>query len=260
MRLEGFIFGQNNLHIPAVVTLVDPEDNSTQIIELGKDERYTIDGTETNLRSGNLKVVFSSQGYNSLMVDLSTIVDGARDIHLQKNNSVALVLIAAGLFYVLYSKKKKVGAITTNDVTPFLLIAGAVLGFTALKKVLDTLGLGGNPAIPEQQNPDSPWKPGYWKKYSSFTYVIDPGTAKQYAETIHNAFSVFQDDYNAIFSVFSSLRTKANVSFLADIFAQQYNEDLLTFLGNGGGVLPWDGLSSEHLKNILTLVDKLPAK
>ena len=55
------------------------------------------------------------------------------------------------------------------------------------------------------------------------------------------------------------MKTKANVSYLADIFSQAYNEDLLTFLTDGGGILPWDGLSETHLKTITDLVAALPS-
>jgi len=131
-----------------------------------------------------------------------------------------------------------------------------------VKKLLERFGVlegAGTQSVQQQQSdPLSPWKPTYWKQFTTFTVALSTTQAQQYAGTIHNAFGIFQDDYNAVWGVFSNMRTKSNVSFLADIFLQKYNEDLLTFLTNGGGVLPWDGLSEDHLKNITSYVNSLP--
>jgi hypothetical protein len=96
------------------------------------------------------------------------------------------------------------------------------------------------------------------QQFSSFTYALTADQAEDFAYKIQNAFTVFQDDWNVILSVFSQMRTKANVSFLADIFMQQYNEDMLSFLTDGGGVLPWDGLSKSHMDTLINMVQKLP--
>jgi hypothetical protein len=61
-------------------------------------------------------------------------------------------------------------------------------------------------------------------------------------------------------AAFSQVKTKAAVSFLADVFQQRYKQDLLTFLTNGGGILPWDGLSDNQLRTLLTYTNRLPAR
>ena len=146
--------------------------------------------------------------------------------------------------------------------TDALLIGGGVIAFFAIKKLLIKFGIASGPGtqqtINELTNPGSPWKPEYWKKGSG-ALLIKNAVADKYATTIHNAFTVFQDDFNAIVSVFSQLKTKSQVSYLAQKFAEKYNEDLLQFLTNGGGILPWDGLSDSQLLQITNYVNKLPA-
>jgi len=259
MRVEGYIYGANDKPLAAVVTLVDNETNTVSTIQVNTDGRYTIDFDETAPGIDNLEVVFSSQGYKSLSLTLGQLRGGTTDIFLEKTNTLFLIAVAVGLFYVFKNKKKKVGALQTQDLMPFLMIAGAVLGFNALTKLLDKLGLGKDPAAADLSDPNSPWKPNYWRQFTTFTYSVSLAEADQYAETIHNAFTVFNDDFNAIMGVFSNLRTKANVSYLSDIFFRKYNEDLLSFLGDGGGLLPWDGLSSAHKSELISYVSKLPS-
>jgi hypothetical protein len=147
--------------------------------------------------------------------------------------------------------------ISTTDI---LLIGGGLLAFTAIKRLLIAGGLAAGPgtkaASDEIIDPRSYWKPTYYKRTGGL--LIRRADADRYARQIHRAFSIFQDDFNAIMAVFSKLPSKAAVSWLADVFQQIYKEDLLTFLTNGGGILPWDGLSDNQLKQLLALTNKLP--
>jgi hypothetical protein len=237
---------------------LDATGNTITVLQVAAGNTYVADYAESVLRG--LTFSFSSPGYNSQTATGAELIDSGSNIHLEKSNTLLLLGIGAGLAYA-FSKtrqRKKVGALQGSDITPVLLIAGGILGINAISKLLDKLGLGGNPATSEIVDPNSPWKPNYWRQYTYFTYAITVQQAKDFAATIHNAFSVFNDDFNAIMGVISQMRTKANVSFLSDIFTQTYNEDLLSFLGDGGGILPWDGLSKEHMQQILAYVDKLP--
>jgi hypothetical protein len=56
---------------------------------------------------------------------------------------------------------------------------------------------------------------------------------------------------------FKKLQYKTQVSYLADKWQQQKGSDFLSFLGNGGGILPWDGLSTEHLSALINYVNTL---
>ena len=147
--------------------------------------------------------------------------------------------------------------ITTTDV---LLIGGGLLAFTAIKRLLIAGGLAAGPgtkaASQQIVDPGSYFKPAYYKRAGG--RLIVRSKAEMLADQIHNAFGLFQDDFNAIMAAFSQLPSKAAVSWLADVFQQKYKEDLLTFLTNGGGLLPWDGLSDSQLKTLLTFTDKLP--
>lgn len=149
--------------------------------------------------------------------------------------------------------------ITTKDV---LYISGALIGYTLIRNVLIKAGFAAGPGTQsvsaQMVNPDSYFKPTFYKRTGG--RLITRATAEMFANRIHNAFGLFQDDFNAVFSVFSQVKTKAAISFLADVFQQKYKQDLLTFLTNGGGILPWDGLSDAQLKQVLELTNKLPNK
>lgn len=143
-----------------------------------------------------------------------------------------------------------------------LLVGGGLAVLLTLKSVFVKLGLssgaGSQQTQNELENPNSVWKPNFWKKTGGL--ILRRADAENYSKTIHNAFGVFQDDFNSIMGVFSRLKAKTQVSFLADVFNQIYGEDLLTFLTNGGGLFIWDGLSDAQLKQITDLVKKLPTK
>ena len=149
--------------------------------------------------------------------------------------------------------------ISTTDV---LLIGGGLLAFTAIKRLLIAGGLAAGPgtqaASQNITDPASYWKPSYYKRTGGL--LIRREAAERYAAQIHNAFGLFQDDFNAVMAAFSKMPTKAAISFLSDVFQQKYNEDLLTFLTNGGGLLPWDGLSDAQLKQLIAYTNKLPNK
>jgi hypothetical protein len=149
--------------------------------------------------------------------------------------------------------------ISTTDV---LLIGGGLLSFTAIKRLLIAGGIAAGPgtkaASDEIIDPRSYWKPSYYKRTGGL--LVRRADAERYARQIYNAFGIFQDDFNAVLAAFNRMPSKAAVSFLADVFQQQYKQDLLTFLTNGGGILPWDGLSDNQLKQLLAFTNKLPNK
>lgn len=149
--------------------------------------------------------------------------------------------------------------ISTTDV---VLIGGGLLAFTVIKRLLIAGGIAAGPgtkaASDEIIDPRSYWKPSYYKRTGGM--LVTRAYAEYSAKQIHNAFGIFQDDFNAILAVFNNMPSKAAISWLADVFQQMYKEDLLTFLTNGGGILPWDGLSDAQLKQLLAFTNKLPNK
>lgn len=256
MRLQGYIYGEGGTSIRANVLLYDPATRSSQVIEILPGEQYTIDGDESAIEK--MLVTISATGYADYVTTVSDLIFKGGNVALQRPSAIVPIIVVSAAALALMKKGGKVGAASSGDLSSVVLVGGVLLVANVISKILDKLGLGGDPSKDEQADPGSPWKPAYWHQFSSFTYAINEAQARAYSETIHDAFGLFQDDYNEIMSVFSALRTKANVSYLAEIFAKVYNEDLLSFLTDGGGILPWDGLSKEHLQTILAYVDKLP--
>ena len=146
--------------------------------------------------------------------------------------------------------------------TDVLLIGGGLLAFTAIRRLLIAGGIAAGPgttsAVQQITDPGSYWKPLYYKRTGGI--LIQRAAAERLAKQIHDAFGVFQDDFNAVMAAFSQVKTKAAISFLSDVFQQRYKQDLLTFLTNGGGILPWDGLSDSQLRTLLSYTNKLPAR
>jgi hypothetical protein len=212
----------------------------------------------------NYAVIFRAKGYKEQKIQVSTLIDNP-DITMVKasGNTIEpwMILLVVAAVAIIAKKKKKVsGSLGNTDVITIFYLVGGVLSFILIKQILEKLGFwGGKDVSNEQTNPGSEWKPGYWKQFTSFSYAITSSQAMNFAKQIHDAFTVWQDDFNTIFSVFSQMRTKANVSFLADVFQTGYGEDLLTFLTDGGGILPWDGLSTAHMTTLINLVNKLPS-
>jgi len=214
-------------------------------------------------------VAFNAPGHTERVIPFNALEVGP-DVYMERSRSIpiaAVIAISATALVLTNNKRsKRLGAaggnskMTTQDVMPFIYIGGAILAISIVNKILDKLGLmGSKKRHNEIENPNSAFKPAYYKQYSVYTYAITTSQAKSFAYTIHNAFGVFQDDYNAVLSVFNQMRTKCNVSYLAEIFIQEYGEDLLNFLTDGGGILPWDGLSREHLDEIIDMVNNLPS-
>ena len=150
------------------------------------------------------------------------------------------------------------------DINPnTVLIAGtAVFGLVVARKILISLGLlggrGQREVQQELQNPSSPWKPTFWKSAPVGSALLRRATADEYSKKIYDALNWYADDTAAVTGVFSALKTKSQVSFLADVFMQQYNADLLSFLQEGSDTFPWNGLSDDELLRITNLVDRLP--
>lgn len=150
--------------------------------------------------------------------------------------------------------------ITAKDV---LYVGGALVAFTLIRNVLIRAGIAAGPgsqsASTQITDPRSYWKPTFYRTQAG-ARLITRARAELFAKRIHDAFGIFQDDFNAVMSIFSQVPSKAAVSWLSDVFQQKYKQDLLTFLTNGGGILPWDGLSDAQLKQLLDLTNKLPNK
>ncbi len=249
---EGAIFDSKGQPLHGVTIYLEDVDTGTR-------------GKETVLQYNTYKVwddydvyvIFSKSGFQEQKLPISALQGYSEIIMTKGSGSLWILAAGVGIAYVM-SDSKKVGAVSSEQVKAGLYITGGLIGLVLVGKLFTKLGLGADPAAGDATDPGSPWKPNYWQQFSSYSYAITQQQAEQYSKSIHDSFTITQDDFNRIKSVFFALRTKANVSYLSYIFTAMYNEDLLSFLGNGGGILPWDGLGTSQMQILIDYVNKLP--
>lgn len=172
-----------------------------------------------------------------------------------------------------------------NEINTVLLIggiAGAFLLFKGLKggitSLFSSLAQSLNLAETEtekqsaQQYAIEPqvnaWNPNYWKILRD----KNPGKRVQLMQmAVTNA--IAQDCYDAVYKwlpiapdgqkvlgAFSQIKTKSQVSWLAEQFYKKYKRDLLTYLDNGEPFFVGNtGLPDQSMKKLLTYVNSLPS-
>jgi len=161
-------------------------------------------------------------------------------------------------------KKNKIGGIGKVETKDVMLIGGGLLALTVVNKILVALGLskgkGGANVATELANPNSPWKPAFYKSIPAGTnyYTLTAYGGEAFSKKIYGAFTLFKDNFDTIMSVFNQLQAKSQVSVLSEYFYNIYTRDLLTFLTDGGGIMPWDGLSDSQFLTLTTYVKNLP--
>lgn len=144
------------------------------------------------------------------------------------------------------------------------LIIGLVavyFGYTkVIKPLLESVGLSQSEAELEVErqssNPASPWNPNFWRK-SNATIITNDAVTK-FINTIWNAPGYFNDDFDAVLGVFKQLKTKSQVSYLADKFNKVKGKDLLNWL-QGGSALNWpaDRFSADQVNQLIKYVNGL---
>lgn len=230
--------------------------------------------------SDYIPFTFPSSEYQHLFeLERTADLPGVTLTTKKSSNSLLLLLLIVP-FIIKEQKSKSVGKLNRNEVVTYIIIAAAILGLTFINKnIFDTVhnllvslgiakGQGEQQTNQEQTNPYSPWKPGFYQSAPAGALLLYNDQADQYAQDIFDAFGVLSDDFENVMGVFSQLQTQSQVSYLADRFSKKTftswigssvtGLDLLTFLTNGGGVLPWDGLSDSHLKILTDYVNNLP--
>jgi hypothetical protein len=153
------------------------------------------------------------------------------------------------------------------NMNTILMIGAAIMIYMFGKKAMEKLGVINTPAEDLVQNTvttsGNPFSPVYYQSFGSGTLLLTRSTAEAYAKQIFDAFNMgFGENFPKIFGVFRLLRTKSQVSFLADVFQQKYTKSLLDTLHNGTSRFmgfPWEGLSGDELAQIISYVDTLPA-
>jgi hypothetical protein len=105
----------------------------------------------------------------------------------------------------------------------------------------------------------NPFSTAFYKYGGAGAILLKNSVADQYCKTIYNAMGWVYDDEAAIYSVFRSLKTQSQVSYLAERFKTIYKLDLLEFLKRGKNQFnAASGLNSEELSIIINIVNKLP--
>ena len=230
------------------------------------------DGNFTGLNvvlDQNTFFVFSSPGYSTVYVNTIDILASGADnynVFLEPiKKEAGAVIVGAGLLALLLlaSKKKAattLGKLETKDVYPYLLIGGVLVATGAIKKLLQSVGIMDSTATQNLNaltaDPNSFWSPNYYKQFSQFNYSLDKATATKMCIDIDSAFGYFSDNVSAVDAVFKQLKTKAEVSYLADVFNQISGEDLLTYLR--GTSWPTDRLSDAEVNTINSYLQQLP--
>lgn len=248
-----------------IINAYHPGEIQGSVYAAGTDGSYSID-ISNNFEFLNVY----APGYQSTVYSQAEVAKGV--IILPKESPIKpwMVLSLVGLF-VAYkaahkSGKKKLSGIDPKDVEVVLLIAGGVIGFVILKQVLEFLGIWGSKDKKEldklSTNPNSFWNPNYWQNINPnglpYQSPLTEADAKNLISQIKDGFGLFNDSPEKVKGVFRSLHTKANASFLAWEYQKTEGGDLLAFIRNGGGVLPWDGLSDADVVQITDYVNQLP--
>jgi len=150
------------------------------------------------------------------------------------------------------------------------LIAGAVVGFIALKKIAETFGIiqtkeeskvetatedsAGTSTEANVSNPFLAFNPlysnalvtAYNKKYPKKVWDIKKQEGmertqyKAFSRTLLNAKGIINDDEDAIYSIFRNIQTQYQLSVLSRVFNVYWKKDLLEYLK---GVLKADELA-----------------
>lgn len=209
-------------------------------------------------------ITIKAPGYKTVTGTLDSFNDTT--IFLQKTSKLPFLELFAAMAIIAYAakKKKKVGALTMEEIKPFLFIGGGLLAFDSIKRILEGLGFWKSEATKglddASTNPGSFWNPNFWRTVkpdnANWSYAIDVTTAQAWLKDLRDAFGPFNDNEDKAMGVLKRCRTQANLSFLADIFNRTYSEDLLTWLR--GGWWPQDRLSDSDVYTITNYISRLP--
>jgi hypothetical protein len=140
------------------------------------------------------------------------------------------------------------------DYTMLLIVGGVGTGlyFGVFDPILQALHLKDS-ADDKKANDlgkEKAFDPNYWKKGGSGTLLITDLGSRAFAKVIYDSHGFWNDDEDKVRGVFRQMRTKSQVSFLADKFYQIYNKGLYDYLKTF--------LGSSDLSAISDIVERLP--
>jgi hypothetical protein len=97
------------------------------------------------------------------------------------------------------------------------------------------------------------------KKVQLVTSSATQAIITQLYDSIH-VYLPIAPDADKVLGIFSRLKYKSQVSWIADQFQKKYNRDLLTFLDNGSPFFIGNtGLPDQSMRKLLTYVNSLPS-
>ena len=258
-----------------------------QIVDLATGQTLTEWITSTNgtyyidtpdVINDNDAARFKATGYSDFMYFIKDRVNTNGDVVMMKSNSVTTWLIIAAIILAV-TKTQQIGnpltaaAVVKNLKAPqfadkqtnkifYAAIAGIILYM--VYKWLVFLGVFRSGATIDldnaSTNPNSYWSPSFWRNkptYEPWTYTLNEQQAYNLLQTIYDAIGWVNDNEDTVIGVFKSLRTQANLSYMAEVFYKYYDgQDLLTWLR--GGNWPQDRLSDADVQTINQYISRLP--
>lgn len=223
---------------------------------------YIIETTADQIQSYG--AMFRAKGFIPIFIPFPTLRDNST-VTMTKEESFPfwIVILVIGAVYLYRKNTKKVGALGMGDLFPIFILAGGIIAFDIIKKILIKLGIWDSKDTKDLDaaatDPNSAWSPTFYKTKPSnipWSYAITTSQAKEYSKTIYDSFGAFNDCEECAKGVIRQMRTKSNVSYLAEVFSQQHGEDLLSFLR--GGWWPQDRLSDADVNELNNYVNQLP--
>lgn len=134
-----------------------------------------------------------------------------------------------------------------KEINPNLVLAGGavLLVFLGGRSIFQKLGLSpSNEDLQLQQSiqqaqqslsSNNYFDPQWWKKavakYGT-ALILKNDQADGYAKLIYQSKGIFNDDESQVYGVFEQLKTKSQVSYLADRFYAVYKQSLLQYLNS----------------------------
>jgi hypothetical protein len=130
-------------------------------------------------------------------------------------------------------------------IVPGLIVGGLfIVKGSVLDPLLELLGLKDSKDEKQKQEENKKaadlnwWNPNYWRTAypGKSVHILTQADAEKFAYQIYHAHVTdfglpnFNDDEDAVYSVFRSLKYDTQLSRLAEVFAAKYGKDLLSFL------------------------------
>lgn len=268
MTFSGTILTETGIPLQgAFYALIDGDNPgilASEIRTTGSDGRFSI-----NAPSDHYFLNVYADGFQSLVFSYADLIALNGNLILKKKASPVLLIAAAGLIAAgtfgrnATKNRRSVGAVP-SEVQTAAYIAGGLIVYNLGNKLLQKFGLVSSPdtktVLSLSSNPGSPWNPNFWQSAPGgyYSFAFTESQAGELAKQIYNAMGLFSDNVEQIFASVKQCRTQANLSFIAWKFQKMYGSDLLTYLRNGGGILPWDGISDAEIVSLNNYITSLP--